>query len=59
MEPVRIITGTLVEVRLGKRSPQDIKRLIEEGDRQLSGRTAPPQGLCLMQVYYPPESLLF
>ena len=56
---VRIITGTLVEVGLGKRSPQDIKRLIEEGDRQLSGRTAPPQGLCLMQVYYPPESLLF
>lgn len=55
---VRIITGTLVEVGLGKRSPQDIARLLKEGDRQLAGKTAPPQGLCLMQVYYPPESLL-
>jgi tRNA pseudouridine38-40 synthase len=54
---VRIIAGTLVEVGQGRRSPQDVARLLLEGDRQLAGKTAPPHGLCLMQVYYPPESL--
>ena len=49
---VRIITGTLVEVGLGKREPEDVKRIIESGDRKEAGHTAPPQGLCLMHVYY-------
>ena len=49
---VRIITGTLVEVGLGKRAPEDIKAIIESRDRSQAGHTAPPQGLCLMKVYY-------
>ena len=49
---VRIITGTLVEVGLGKREPEELKDIIESRDRTQAGHTAPPQGLCLMRVYY-------
>lgn len=52
---VRIITGTLVEAGLGKREPEDLKEIIESGDRKEAGHTAPPQGLCLMKVYYDEE----
>jgi tRNA pseudouridine38-40 synthase len=54
---VRIIAGTVVEVGQGKRSPDDVARLLREGNRQASGITAPPHGLCLMQVFFSPESL--
>lgn len=55
---VRIIAGTIVEVGQGRRSPQDVARLLREGNRQASGITAPPHGLCLMQVFFSPESLV-
>jgi tRNA pseudouridine38-40 synthase len=50
---VRNIVGTLVEVGRGMRSPADVKRILDGCDRQLAGATAPPQGLCLVQVTYP------
>lgn len=53
---VRIITGTLVEVGQGRLSAADVARLLKGGDRQNAGMTVPPQGLCLMQVYYPEQS---
>jgi tRNA pseudouridine38-40 synthase len=49
---VRILTGTLIEVGQGKRSPDSVIPVFETKDRQLAGFTAPPQGLCLMQVTY-------
>jgi tRNA pseudouridine38-40 synthase len=49
---VRNITGTLVEVGLGKRTPDSIGPLLLTGDRTLAGPTAPPQGLCLEEVFY-------
>lgn len=49
---VRILTGTLIEVGQGKRSPDSVISVLETKDRQLAGFTAPPQGLCLMQVTY-------
>jgi tRNA pseudouridine38-40 synthase len=52
---VRVIVGTLVEIGSGKRSPDEIAELLATGDRDLSGVTAPPQGLCLMQVWYDAE----
>ena len=52
---VRIITGTLVEVGLGKKDPEDLKTIIDTRDRTLAGHTAPPQGLCLMKVYFSDE----
>ena len=49
---VRIITGTLVEVGEGRREPEDLKNIIESRDRAKAGHTAPPQGLCLMKIYF-------
>jgi tRNA pseudouridine38-40 synthase len=49
---VRNIVGTLVEVGQGKRSPEDIPALLAAQDRSLAGPTAPPHGLCLMEVTY-------
>ena len=49
---VRNITGTLVEVGLGKRTPRSIAELLFTRDRALAGPTAPPQGLCLEEVFY-------
>ena len=49
---VRIITGTLVEVGQGKRSPEEIKDIIEAKDRTRAGHTAPPNGLYLAEVFY-------
>jgi tRNA pseudouridine38-40 synthase len=50
---VRNIIGTLVDVGLSKISRQDFKRILDAGDRNLAGMTAPPQGLFLMSVAYP------
>lgn len=49
---VRIMTGTLVEVGLGKKRAEDIDKMIESGKRSLAGHTAPPQGLYLAEVFY-------
>ncbi len=49
---VRILTGTLLEVGLGARSPESVLEALETCDRQRAGATAPAQGLCLMEVYY-------
>ena len=49
---VRIMTGTLLEVGLGKREPEDVAAIIEACDRKTAGYTAPAQGLCLMKVDY-------
>jgi len=48
---VRVMVGTLVEVGLGKRAPGDVAALLG-GCGERAGRTAPPQGLCLMEVWY-------
>lgn len=49
---VRMLVGTLVEIGRGKRPVADVSRLLT-GDSQLRcGATAPPQGLCLMEVRY-------
>lgn len=49
---VRIMTGTLIEVGLGKRMPQSMTEILEAKDRMAAGFTAPPQGLCLVEVEY-------
>ncbi|HBK52793.1 MAG TPA: tRNA pseudouridine(38-40) synthase TruA, partial [Syntrophomonas wolfei] len=50
---VRIITGTLLEVGRGKYPPQHLREIIASQDRTRAGPTAPPQGLYLLQVFYP------
>ena len=49
---VRIISGTLVEVGLNNIEPEDIPKIIEAKNRQMAGKTLPPQGLFLMKVEY-------
>lgn len=49
---VRILTGTLVEVGEGKRSPESMTDILDACDRKAAGVTMPPKGLCLMQVDY-------
>lgn len=49
---VRILTGTLIEVGQGKRSPDSVLIPLTTGDRTKAGFTAPAQGLCLMEVLY-------
>jgi tRNA pseudouridine38-40 synthase len=52
---VRNLVGTLVEVGLGRRSPESMTALLASGDRTRAGPTAPPQGLCMEEVFYPPR----
>jgi len=49
---VRNIAGTLVEVGLGRRDAGSIPALLAGRDRTRAGRTAPPQGLVLEEVFY-------
>ncbi len=49
---VRAIVGTVVEVGLGKRTPDSLTAVLRAQDRSAAGQTAPPQGLCLMRVDY-------
>ena len=49
---VRIISGTLVDVGLGKIKPEEIKSIIESKDRTRAGKTLPPHGLYLVKVKY-------
>jgi tRNA pseudouridine38-40 synthase len=53
---VRNLAGTLVEVGLGKRAPESMDALLAAGDRTQAGPTAPPQGLCLEEVFYAPPA---
>ena len=50
---VRILVGTLVDIGQGKLLPAEISAVFEAGVRADAGQTAPPKGLCLMEVKYP------
>jgi tRNA pseudouridine38-40 synthase len=47
---VRIIVGTLVEVGLGRYTPDDVGAMLAAKDRQHAGQTAPPHGLYLQWI---------
>ena len=49
---VRILSGTLIEIGLRLRSPEEIPSILEGCDRGLAGHTAPAQGLFLVSVSY-------
>lgn len=49
---VRILTGTLVEVGLGKRSPEDMGEILEAKQRSQAGMMMPACGLILWEVRY-------
>lgn len=49
---VRIMTGTLIEVGLGKRNADSMKEIIAAKSRDVAGFMAPPEGLFLYEVKY-------
>lgn len=50
---VRIIAGVLIRVGRGYYAPVKVKELLEGLERTREAVTAPPQGLCLMEIRYP------
>lgn len=54
---VRAIVGTLLEVGIGKRKPEDVKTIINSGKRSEAGPSVPAKGLYLVGISYP-ETLL-
>ena len=49
---VRSIVGTLLQVGRGRMSVEEFVAVLAACDRSLAGPTAPPHGLCLMEVKY-------
>lgn len=54
---VRILVGTAIDVGLGKRTLAQVEAALATGKRDLAGRTAPPDGLYLVEVKYPEAAL--
>ena len=52
---VRNIVGTLLYLHQNDGTPPDMAKILESRDRTKAKMTAPPQGLYLHAVYYPPE----
>jgi len=52
---VRALVGTLIEVGTGRRTPEAFTALLAGAPRGAAGPTAPPHGLVLEEVFYPPE----
>lgn len=49
---VRILAGTLVEVGMGLKKPEDVEQMLASGSRADTGRLMPPEGLTLLCVEY-------
>ena len=49
---VRTLAGTLIDAGRGKLGPREVRAALEQGDRELAGPTAPPDGLFLVRVLY-------
>ena len=49
---VRAIVGTMVEVGAGKIQPDDVRKIIENKNRNSAGTSAPAHALYLVDVGY-------
>lgn len=49
---VRILTGTLIEVGEGKRTPESMTNILNSEERANAGVLVPAKGLTLVEVYY-------
>jgi tRNA pseudouridine38-40 synthase len=52
---VRFLVGTMVDIALVRRPLSDLRLLLTATDNQAASPPAPPQGLYLEAVTYPPE----
>ncbi len=50
---VRILVGTLLEVGIGARKPEEMTVILQSQNRESAGPMAPAQGLTLISVEYP------
>ena len=46
------MVGTLIQVGENKISPKAVEKMLESKDRSVGGKTAPSQGLYLVDVIY-------
>lgn len=53
---VRSLVGTVAQIAAGGLPESYLELALSSGERRWIGRTAPPQGLCLFNVLYPPDS---
>jgi tRNA pseudouridine38-40 synthase len=51
----RSLVGTMLDVGLGTRTPEEFAALLEGTDRKQAGWTAPPLGLSLEKITFPDE----
>ena len=49
---MRIITGVLLQVGTGRFKPEEVEAIILSKDRKRAGKSVPPSGLCLIEVFY-------
>ena len=49
---VRNMVGILIAVGENKKSPEDVEKILESKDRTIFGKTAPAEGLYLVDVEY-------
>lgn len=52
---VRFLVGAMVDIAVGRRPPADFPRLLVATENLAASPPAPPQGLYLVAVRYPPE----
>lgn len=52
---VRFLVGVMVDIALGRRPGTDMRNLLAAADNQAASPPAPPEGLYLLSVRYPPE----
>ena len=52
---VRNIAGVLMDIGAGKRPPEWAWEVLATRERRLGGVTAPPHGLYLQRIFYPPR----
>ncbi|NQW36232.1 MAG: tRNA pseudouridine(38-40) synthase TruA [Flavobacteriales bacterium] len=50
---VRAVVGTLIDIGLGKNTPETMKAVIESRNRQKAGFSVPAKGLFLTKIIYP------
>jgi tRNA pseudouridine38-40 synthase len=55
---VRTIVGTLLDVGLGRKTPEDMDLIIESRSRLKAGKASPAKGLFLSRVVYSTEIYL-
>lgn len=55
---VRFLVGTMVDIALGRRPPDDMRVLLGRRDNQATSPPAPPQGLYFVAAEYPADLYL-